>query len=62
MVQRRMQPLTMLELFDQPAMVPNCMQRTQSTVPTQALQLYNSRFVRESAEHFADLEKLKNIK
>ena len=53
MVQRRLQPLTMLELFDAPAMVPNCLQRTESTVATQALQLFNSAFVRENAQHLA---------
>jgi hypothetical protein len=45
---------TLLELFDSPAMVPNCVHRTQSIVPTQALQLWNSRFVREAADDLAN--------
>jgi hypothetical protein len=49
----RMRPLTLIEQFDGPEMVPNCLTRTQSTVATQALQLYNSEFVRSSASAFA---------
>ena len=33
-----------------PQLVPNCLQPTKSTVPAQALQLWNSDLVRESAE------------
>ena len=44
----------MLSLFDSPAMVPNCLDRTNSTVPTQALQLFNSEFVRTAAARFAE--------
>jgi hypothetical protein len=50
----RMRPLTLLELFDGPEMTPNCLQRTESTVPTQALQLLNSELVRQSAQRLAD--------
>jgi hypothetical protein len=49
----RMRPLTLVEQFDGPDMVPNCLARSQSTVTTQALQLYNSQFVRDSARSFA---------
>ena len=43
----------MLNLFDAPAMSPNCLQRTDSTVPTQALELFNSDFVRNAAVRFS---------
>jgi hypothetical protein len=49
----RMRPLTLIEQFDGPEMVPNCLARTESTVTTQAFQLYNSRFIRDSARSFA---------
>jgi hypothetical protein len=49
----RRRPLTLLEQFDAPDMVPNCLARTQSTVATQALELFNSSFVREQAGAFA---------
>ena len=54
LVRRRKTPNTMLTLFDAPAMVPNCLGRTDSTVPTQALQLFNSEFVRTAAVRFAE--------
>ena len=54
LVRRRKTPNTMLTLFDTPAMVPNCLDRTDSTVPTQALQLFNSEFVRTAAARFAE--------
>jgi mono/diheme cytochrome c family protein len=53
LLQRRSTPLTMLELFDAPRMDPNCLQRAYSTVPTQALQLWNSEMTRESSRYFA---------
>ena len=53
LVRRRKTPNTLLNLFDAPAMVPNCLGRSDSTVPTQALQLFNSEFVREAAARFA---------
>ncbi|MGD9635185.1 MAG: DUF1549 and DUF1553 domain-containing protein, partial [Pirellulales bacterium] len=49
----RMKPLTLIEQFDGPELVPNCLVRTHSTVATQALQLYNGPFVRESAAALA---------
>ena len=54
LIRRRKTPNTMLTLFDTPAMVPNCLDRTDSTVPTQALQLFNSEFVRTAAARFAE--------
>ena len=52
-IRRRLKPVTLLDMFDAPAMVPNCTARTQSTVATQALQLYNSEKVRTSSERLA---------
>jgi len=51
--QRRSLPLTLLELFDAPRMDPNAIMRAHSTVPTQALQLWNSDMVRESSRYLA---------
>jgi Protein of unknown function (DUF1553)/Protein of unknown function (DUF1549)/Planctomycete cytochrome C len=53
LMQRRSTPVTLLELFDAPRMAPNCLKRVQSTVPTQALQLWNSEMVRESSRYMA---------
>jgi hypothetical protein len=48
-LQRRTQPLTILENFDLPQMNPNCVQRSESTVAPQALHLMNNRLVSELA-------------
>lgn len=53
LLRRRSTPITLLDLFGTPRMLPNCVQRVESTVPSQALQLMNSRLVRASSEHFA---------
>jgi hypothetical protein len=45
--------MTMLEVFDLPPMLPNCIQRSYSTVPTQALELTNSEVMRERARYWA---------
>ena len=45
--------MTMLEVFDQPPMSPNCIERRQSTVPTQALQMMNSDVVQERSRYLA---------
>ena len=50
----RLTPLTMLELFDQPVMESNCLQRMESTVSLQALTLMNSDSMAESAAAFAE--------
>jgi len=50
----RLTPLTMLELFDQPVMESNCLQRMESTVSLQALTLMNSDSMTRSADAFAD--------
>ncbi len=52
-LQRRSTPLTMLEAFDAPQLNPNCLKRDQSTVSSQALQLWNSEMLRENARYFA---------
>src|SRR5262249_441186 len=51
--QRRTQVLSLLELFDAPALVGNCSQRNSSTMPLQSLALLNSPFARLRAEAFA---------
>lgn len=50
---RRRSPLTMLELFDVPPMMPNCIQRPKSIVPTQALELMNSEQISNHAKQLA---------
>jgi hypothetical protein len=52
--QLRKQPATLLESFDLPAMNPNCLERSESLVAPQALQLLNDPAVQELAERFAD--------
>jgi len=51
---RRSQPLTVLQVFDQPVMETNCTRRSTSTVSAQALTLLNSDFLVEQGETFAD--------
>jgi hypothetical protein len=51
--QRRTQVLTLLELFDAPAIVSTCSMRTTSTVPLQSLALLNSDFAHRRAVAFA---------
>jgi hypothetical protein len=50
---RRSQPLTLLQVFDQPVMETNCTRRGTSTVSSQALTLLNSQFLTQQAEAFA---------
>jgi hypothetical protein len=50
---RRSQPVTLLQLFDQPVMETNCTRRGASTVASQALALTNGPFLTEMAEAFA---------
>jgi hypothetical protein len=47
-------PLTMLQLYDQPVMETNCTRRSRSTVSTQALTLLNSDATVGVAQKFAD--------
>jgi cytochrome c553 len=51
---RRSQPVTVLDTFDAPTMVPNCEQRSQTTVAPQSLLLMNDTFVLDSARRLAD--------
>ena len=51
---RRSQPLTFLQLFDQPVIETNCTRREVSTVASQALTLLNSDFMTKSAAAFAE--------
>ncbi len=51
---RRSQPLTFLQLFDQPVIETNCTHRETSTVASQALTLLNSDFMGRQAEALAE--------
>jgi hypothetical protein len=51
---RRSLPLSVLETFDGPAMIPNCEIRHTSIVATQSLLLLNSRFIHEQAGYLAE--------
>ena len=51
---RRSQPLTFLQLFDQPVIETNCTRREISTVASQALTLLNSDFMTKKADAFAE--------
>lgn len=50
---KRSAPVSILQLFDQPDIETNCIRRSQSTVPLQALSLMNSDVANLSAEAFA---------
>jgi mono/diheme cytochrome c family protein len=51
---RRSQQVTLLDLFDTPAMAVNCPERVVSTVPLQALALLHSDFAERNAAALAD--------
>jgi len=51
--QRRKEILTILEAFDLPQMNPNCVERPDSTVASQALHLLNNPMVRALSIQFA---------
>lgn len=51
--QLRKHPVSLLESFDLPAMNPNCLQRAESLVAPQALQLLNDTAIRDLARQFA---------
>jgi hypothetical protein len=51
--QRRTQTLSLLNVFDSPSLVFNCVQRPTSTMPLQSLSLLNSDFVVRQAAAFA---------
>jgi mono/diheme cytochrome c family protein len=50
---RRSQPLTLLQVFDQPVMETNCTRRGVSTTASQALTLLNNDFMARQADAFA---------
>jgi hypothetical protein len=50
---RRSQPLTILQVFDQPVIETNCIRRSASTVSSQALTLLNSAMLTQQADAFA---------
>ena len=53
LVTRRAYNLTLLNVFDQPAMATNCLRRETSAVPLQSLVMLNDAFVAEQAENLA---------
>ena len=52
--QLRKHPASLLDSFDLPAMNPNCLQRSDSLVPTQALHLWNDAAIRQLAGEFGE--------
>ncbi len=54
LLQRRTQPVTLMQAFDAPVMVTNCEARTSSTVATQSLMLMNGEFWLSQATALAD--------
>jgi len=52
-LQRPTNPVTLLEVYDFPRMTPNCVERSQSNVATQALQMMNSGQMWEHARYMA---------
>ena len=50
---RRKEMPTILENFDHPQMIPNCIERPNSTVTSQALHLMNNAMIRQLADYFA---------
>lgn len=51
---RRSRPVTVLDTFDAPTMVPNCEMRSQTTVAPQSLLLMNDTFILENSRRLAD--------
>ncbi len=52
-LQRRTKHVTLLDTFDAPQLTPNCLRRAQSTVSSQALEMFNSGLLRESSRYLA---------
>jgi hypothetical protein len=50
---RRQTPVSLLDAFDQPAMTPNCVERRQSNVATQALHMMNGSMTWDLARYMA---------
>jgi cytochrome c553 len=51
---RRTRPVTVLDTFDAPSMVPNCEMRAETTVAPQSLLLMNDTFILDSAKRLAE--------
>ncbi|MEX2015897.1 MAG: DUF1553 domain-containing protein, partial [Candidatus Hydrogenedentales bacterium] len=51
--QRRSARMPMMEVFDTPDMAQSCARRNTTTIPSQALAMMNSEFVRDQAARFA---------
>jgi len=51
---KRSKPVTVLETFDAPVMVPHCERRNETTVAPQSLLLLNDTFILENARRLAD--------
>ncbi len=51
---RRSKPVTVLDTFDSPVMVPHCEKRNQTTVAPQSLLMMNDTFILENAKRLAD--------
>jgi mono/diheme cytochrome c family protein len=62
LLQRRSQPVTLMQAFDAPVMVTNCEARTSSTVATQSLMLMNGEFWLSQASALADRAQREPVK
>ncbi len=58
MLRRRSNPIPILQLFDAPERSQPCVTRQSTTVPTQALLLWNDEFIRAQARHIANQTRL----
>ena len=52
-IRRRLKPVTLLDLFGAPRLMSGCLKRVPATVPTQALQLWNSRLTNNCSQRMA---------
>lgn len=52
-LRRRQTPVSLMDAFDQPAMTPNCTERRQSNVATQALHMMNGSMTWELSKYMA---------
>ncbi len=52
-LQRRTSRVTLMDAYDLPHMTPNCLERRESTVPTQALHMMNGEPIWNHAKHLA---------
>jgi hypothetical protein len=52
-LRRRQTPVSLMDAFDQPAMTPNCTERRQSNVATQALHMMNGTMTWELSKYMA---------